>query len=549
MKVVNGDQMRALDQKAIKGVGIPGVILMENAGRGVVEKMFEFWDSLDSKKIGICCGAGNNGGDGFVIARHLMNQGFRPEVFLFADQKRVRGDAKINLEILFKMGGRVYMITGQEDLSTHGEILKGCDILVDALFGTGLRPPVQGFLAEVIRFVNGLQKRIVAVDIPSGIGSDSAKLEGPYIKADLTVTFALPKISHLLPPARIHVGQLEVVDIGIPSFLTDEAEYDMIALDPPFLFPLFRKRPSDTHKGNYGHCLIIAGSEGKTGAAYLTAQAALRMGAGLVTLALPRSLNALMEVKLTEAMTLPLPETEGKSIALDAWPEIERFLPQVNTVAIGPGISLHPDTGNLVRRVLEGVNVPLVMDADAINHLQGGLDLISASGNAPVLTPHPGEMARLIGCSVAEVLEGRPGIVREKAKEGKCFLVLKGHRTLMASPDGDLFLNPTGNSGMASGGMGDVLTGMIAGLLAQGYPKQDAMLLAVYLHGFAGDLAAKERGKEGLIASDLFEELPKAVKILQAEWCFALKKDSFQRNAFRMGIDRHLVAPDSGNEG
>lgn len=516
MKVVNGDQMRALDQKAIKGVGIPGVILMENAGRGVVEKMFEFWGSLDSKRIGICCGAGNNGGDGFVVARHLMNRGFRPEVFLFADKKKVRGDAKINLDILFKMGGRVFMITDQGDLDAHGEILEGCDILVDALFGTGLRPPVEGFLAEVIRFMNGLQKRIVSVDIPSGIGSDSARLQEPYIKADLTVTFALPKISHLLPPADACVGQLEVVDIGIPGFLMDEAEYDMIALDPPFLSQLFRKRLSDTHKGNYGHCLVIAGSEGKTGAAYLTAQAALRMGAGLVTLALPRSLNALMEVKLTEAMTLPLPETEGKSVALDAWQEIERFLPRVNTVAIGPGISLHPDTRHLVRKVLEEVNLPLVMDADAINHLEGGLDLISASGNAPVLTPHPGEMARLIGCSVAEVLEGRPGIVRQKAMEGKCFMVLKGHRTLMASPDGDLFLNLTGNSGMASGGMGDVLTGMIAGLTAQGYPKKDAMLLAVYLHGLAGDLALESRGKEGLIASDLFAEIPRALKTLQA---------------------------------
>jgi NAD(P)H-hydrate epimerase len=515
MKVVTSEQMRDLDQKAIKGLGIPGVILMENAGRGVVENMFSFWDSLDSKKIGICCGAGNNGGDGFVVARHLINRGLRPEVFLFADIKKVCGDARINLDILINMGGRVYVIPEQEMLTSYSEILKGCDILVDAIFGTGLRPPVKGFFADVIQFINALHKKVLAVDMPSGLSSDSPKLDGPYIRADITVTFALPKVSHLLPPAMDYVGELRLVDIGIPQFIVNEAEYEMIVLDRAFLAPLMRKRSPDTHKGNYGQCLIIAGSEGKTGAAYMTAQAALRIGAGLVTLALPRSLNHLMEVKLTEAMTLPLPETEERTISIEAWPKIEKFLPHVNTVAIGPGLSLHPETGELVRRIIKEVDLPLVIDADAINLLTGGLDLINESGHFPVLTPHPGEMARLIDCSVPEVLERRPGIVKKEAVRGKCYLVLKGHQTLMANPEGDLFLNSTGNPGMASGGMGDVLTGMIAGFMAQGYTREEAMLLSVYLHGLAGNLAVKVKGEEGLIATDLFDVLPNALETLK----------------------------------
>jgi NAD(P)H-hydrate epimerase len=312
-----------------------------------------------------------------------------------------------------------------------------------------------------------------------------------------------------------HVGELKLVDIGIPQFLINEAEYEMIALDRPFLKPFVRKRSLDTHKGNYGHCLIIAGSEGKTGAAYLTAQAALRIGAGLVTLGLPKSLNDLMEVKLTEAMTLPLPETKERTISMDAWPEIEKFLPNIDSIAIGPGISQHPETGEFVRKLIKEANLPLIIDADGINLLVGGLDMIKDSGNCPVLTPHPGEMARLVGCSVPEVLEGRPEIVKKEAIKGKCYLVLKGYQTLMANPEGDLFINSTGNSGMASGGMGDVLTGMIAGLVAQGYSRQEAMLLAVYLHGLAGDLAVTVKGEEGLIATDLFDVLPHAIETLK----------------------------------
>ncbi|MGA1842672.1 MAG: NAD(P)H-hydrate dehydratase [bacterium] len=515
MKVVNSEQMRSLDQKAIKGLGIPGVILMENAGRGVVENMFSFWDSLGSKKIGICCGAGNNGGDGFVVARHLINRGFKPEVFLFADIKKVCGDAKVNLDILINMGGRIYVITDQDILTSYSEILKGCDIFVDAIFGTGLRPPVKGFLADVIQFINGLNKKVIAVDIPSGLSSDSPKLDGPYIKADITVTFALPKVSHLLPPAMDYVGELRLVDIGIPRFIVDEAEYEMITLDRAFLAPLMHKRSPDTHKGDYGHCLIIAGSEGKTGAAYMTAQAALRMGAGLVTLALPKSLNDLMEVKLTEAMTLPLQETAERTISINAWPKIEEFLSRVDAVAIGPGLSQHPETGEFVRKIIKEADLPLVVDADAINLIAGELYLINESGHCPVLTPHPGEMARLTDCSVHDVLEGRPEIVKKEAVRGKCYLVLKGYQTIMANPEGDLFLNSTGNPGMASGGMGDVLTGMVAGFLAQGYPRQEAMLLAVYLHGLAGDLAAKVKGEEGLIATDLLDIIPDALAILK----------------------------------
>ncbi|MGA1797038.1 MAG: NAD(P)H-hydrate epimerase, partial [bacterium] len=415
MKVVTGEQMRALDQKAIKGLGIPGVILMEHAGMGVVEEMACRWDALDAQRIAICCGAGNNGGDGLVVARHLMNRGLRPEVFLFADMGKVRGDARINLDVLLNMGGRIYVVSDQDSLEVHGEILKGCDIIVDAIFGTGLKPPVQGFLAEVIRFINELHKQVVAVDIPSGLGADSPLVEGPCIDADLTVTFALPKVSHLLPPAMGHVGTLTVVDIGIPPFLVDEAVCAMTALDRPFLTALVRRRSPDSHKGTYGHCLIIAGSEGKTGAAYLAAQGALRIGAGLVSLALPRSLNDIMEVKLTEAMTIPLPETAGRAIAPEAWDALSPHISKFSAIVVGPGLSQHPGTGEFVRTLVSEAAAPLVIDADALNLIAGGLDLVKQSGHAPILTPHPGEMARLIGSTVSEVLEGRPEIVRQEA--------------------------------------------------------------------------------------------------------------------------------------
>ncbi len=514
MKILTGEQMRTLDQKAIRELGIPGIILMENAGRGVFEHMLDFWQDIDSKKIGICCGGGNNGGDGFVVARYLMNRGQKPEVFLFADQKKVRGDAKINLDILINTGGRVYVIPDQDALNTYKDILGKCHIIVDAIFGTGLKPPVTGFLAETIQFINGLQKEIVAVDIPSGLGSDSPKITGSCIKANLTVTFALPKVSHLLPPAMDMVGDLRIVDIGIPDFLINENEYEIMALDLPFLAPFLKKRLPNTHKGNYGHCLIIAGSEGKTGAACLAAQAALRIGAGLVTLGIPASLNDIVEIKLTEAMTLPLPETEERTLSVRALPRITEILPRISSIAIGPGLSQNPETGELVRKMINEIGLPMVIDADAINLIAGEFDLIKKAGHTPVLTPHPGEMARLIGSSVVEVLSGRPDIVKQHATEGGCYLVLKGYHTLMANPGGDIFLNLTGNPGMATGGMGDILTGMMAGLMAQGYSKQDSMLLSVYIHGLAGDLAAEIKGEEGLIATDLFDTLPKALRLL-----------------------------------
>jgi len=515
MKVVTGEQMKALDQKAIKGLGIPGVILMEHAGRIVVEEMACRWDTLDEQRIAICCGAGNNGGDGFVVARHLMNRGLLPEVFLFADIDKVRGDARINLDVLLNMGGRMYVVSDQDSMEVHGEILKGCDIIVDAIFGTGLKPPVQGFLAEVIRFINGLHKQVVAVDIPSGLGSDSPRVEGPCIEADLTVTFALPKVSQLLPPAMGLIGTLKVADIGIPPFLIDEALCAMTALDRPFLAPLVRRRSPDSHKGTYGHCLVIAGSEGKTGAAYLAAQGGLRIGAGLVSLALPRSLNDIMEVKLTEAMTIPLPETAGRTIAPEAWDALSQHISKFSAIVIGPGLSQDPGTGEFVRTLMGKTAVPLVIDADALNLIAGRLDLVKQSGLAPILTPHPGEMARLTGSTVSEVLDGRPEIIRKEAERGACHLLLKGYQSLMATPDGELFVNTTGNPGMASGGTGDVLSGMIGGLLAQGYARRDAMLLGVYLHGLAGDIAAAIKGEEGLIATDLLDAIPEAFESLK----------------------------------
>ncbi|MCL6582880.1 MAG: NAD(P)H-hydrate dehydratase [bacterium] len=515
MKVVTGQQMQALDRYTIEEIGLPGVVLMENAGRQVVAKMLEHFPNLCQCKVNVICGKGNNGGDGLVIARYLSALGVRVQIFLLAQLESLSAEAGINAAIVRNLGLAVSEILSAQDLASQREAIARADILVDAIFGTGLTPPVRGLAAEVIELLNAAGKPIVCVDLPSGLSADSSQIQGPHIIGYLTVTFALPKLAHLLPPACQAAGKLEIVDIGIPQKAIDRENIQVELIEPGPIRQWWPPRPADSHKGTYGHLLVLAGSVGKTGAAYLTSQAAARCGAGLVTLGIPESLNAIMEVKLTEVMTLPLPETADKTISARAASVIEGFLPRALALAVGPGLGVHPECLELIRWIIRSAQIPMVLDADGINVLAGQAHILKEAKQPPILTPHPKELSRLLGIELKEVLEDRLSIARRAARELNAYIVLKGFRTLIADPEGNVLINPTGNPGMATGGTGDVLTGVIGGLLAQKFSKNQALAAGVYLHGLAGDLVREQKGECGLLAQDLIDCLPVAINRLR----------------------------------
>lgn len=511
MKLATAEQMRELDRRAIQEVGIPGILLMENAGRGAAELIRERYGPRP-RKVAVLCGRGNNGGDGLVIARHLRNWGWDVRVYLFAPKGEVTGDAKVNLDIWIRMGGEVVEVLGDGAIPSLREDLALREVLVDALLGTGLKDEVKGLMRQAIELVNSLGKPVVAVDIPSGLHATTGKVLGAAVRADLTVTFGLPKVGQVVHPGADLVGDLRVVDISIPKGLIEEADLDHVLLDPEelTLAPL-GPRPKDVHKGNYGHLLLVAGSTGKTGACAMAAEAALRVGTGLVTAAVPGSLNPILEVKLTEVMTEPLPD-EGGFFSPEALPKALELLGGKSAIAIGPGMGQGAGARALVREIVRAARVPMVIDADGINCLVGALEVLKEKGAPVILTPHPGEMARLLGTTPKEVQGDRIGVARSFAREHDVILVLKGARTVVAEPSGKVFINPTGNPGMASGGMGDILTGMIGGFLAQGMDPIEAAKLGVYLHGLSGDMAREDLGEPYLSATDLLRYLPKAMR-------------------------------------
>jgi hydroxyethylthiazole kinase-like uncharacterized protein yjeF len=513
MKVANAEEMQELDRKAIETYRIPGMILMENAGRGAAEVISHTFPDIHKKKIAIISGKGNNGGDGFVIARYLLNQGVSVRVYLLADPKGLRGDAETNFNIFQRMKGEVISVPSSKDYVRVKKDLEKFDILVDGIFGTGLDAEVRGYYREVIDHLNTLQRPIVAIDIPSGLDADTGKPLGTAIRAFLTITFGLPKVGHLLPPGIDYVGEVRVIDIGLPKRLVEDEKIPTHLLEEKEIKRwLSIPRNPDTHKGDYGHLLVIAGSVGKTGAAAMACQAALRMGAGLVTLAIPKSLNGIMEMKLTEVMTEPLPETPKQTLSLRAFSAIVRLCENKKAVIIGPGLGTFKETQSLVLKLIKALDVPIILDADGLTALATQPKTLPIANRSLILTPHPGEMARLMRSQVKEVLEDRIGRSRNFSQSHHVHLVLKGHPTLISTPKGEVFINPTGNPGMASGGTGDVLTGMIGGLVCQGFDILPSLQIAVYLHGLAGDEGAQEKGEKSLIATDIIEKIPVLLK-------------------------------------
>ncbi len=509
MKVATAEQMQELDRKAIETYRIPGILLMENAGREATDVICTSFPDLRNKKVAIVAGKGNNGGDGFVIARHLMNRGIPVKVILLTDPKSLRGDAEINHYIFQRMKGEVLPAPSAKEYQKMKRDIERADLLVDAIFGTGLDAEVRGYYREVIDHLNALRKPIIAVDIPSGLNANTGKPLGTAIRASLTITFGLPKLGLLLSPKTEYVGELKIVDIGIPKSLVEEEKIQthLLEREEIFRFLSLSRRP-DTHKGDYGHLLVISGSVGKTGAAAMVCEAALRMGAGLVTLAIPKSLNPIMEMKLTEVMTEPLPETPKQTLSLKAFQPILRLCENKRAVVIGPGLGTFKETQSLILKLIKAIDLPMVIDADGLNALATQPKTLPVPNRSIVLTPHPGEMARLIHSTAKEVQDNRIGVAKEFSQSTHAYVILKGYRSLIVTPKGEVYINPTGNAGMATGGTGDVLSGMIGGLLSQGFDLLSCLKASVYLHGLAGDEVAKELGEKSLIATDLIRKMP-----------------------------------------
>jgi NAD(P)H-hydrate epimerase len=506
MKLVTASEMRELDRRAIQDLGIPSLVLMENAGRTTYQILRREFPIL-SGEVAVVAGRGNNGGDGFVVARYLANAGIPVAVFLLGSREQVSGDARVNLDILAPLGVAVAEVLTEADMNPMIHRLAKAGLIVDALLGTGLNSPVTGLMAAAIERLNHLRALVLAVDIPTGLSADTGEVLGVALKARVTVTYGWPKLGQVLAPGRDYVGRLWQVDIGIPPLLTRDISLELAeAREMQALLP---SRAFGSHKGNFGHLLVLAGSAGKTGAAALTAEAALRAGAGLVTLGVPASLNDVLEVKLTEAMTLPLPEAAAaRALGAAAWAPIMEFLDDKTTVALGPGIGTHPETRELVARLGRDLACPMVIDADGINSLAGAAAGLKDAAGPRILTPHPGEMARLVGRTTPEVQARRLDLARDTAAQFGVTLVLKGAQTVVAAPDGRAWINATGNPALASGGTGDVLTGLMGGFLAQGLAPWDAARLGVYLHGLAADFFVSRHGPRGMVAGDLLAVWP-----------------------------------------
>ena len=511
--LVTAQQMRELDRLTIES-GTPGHVLMERAGAGATAALLKAFPQVRKKPVLVFAGKGNNGGDGFVIARLLKNEGVACEVVLTAKKDEVKGDALRNLKAFARMRGRISEVTATEQLGAVRKKLSGCGLVVDALLGTGLSAPVRGLMAELIDLINASRVPVVAVDTPSGLDSDRGVPLGTAIRASLTVTFGYPKIGLLYASAKTAVGRLETVDIGIASEALTTVNPQTMLLTQESVGALVRPRTLDAHKGDFGHLLVLAGARGKSGAALLSGGAALRVGTGLVTLAGPSSLNAIFSSVLVEAMTVPMPERHDGSLALNE-NAVADAVQGKSAIAFGPGIGVSSDTIGLTQWLLLNSTIPLVIDADGLNCLATDLAVLREARVPVILTPHPGEMARLVKTSNAEVQSQRLEVARTFALQHHCYLVLKGSRTVIAAPDGRAWVNPTGNPGMASGGMGDVLTGIIGGLLAQGYAPERACQLGVFLHGFVGDRAADEKGEVGILARDLIDRLPSGIRALR----------------------------------
>ena len=514
-RLVTGAQMARIDRRAIQ-LGVSGIRLMENAGRGGARVLDDLVGGFRGKRIVILCGKGNNGGDGFVIADLAAAAGASVSTFLLATRDEVKGDARHHLDRARKNGLEIEEILETEDLERIRSALANASAAVDALLGTGIRGGPRGLVAGAIETLQDAGCPVLAVDVPSGLNADTGRVDGPCAAATRTVTFGLPKIGQFRFPGRFLCGALFCVDIGLPPAAAAAEKVNVRLIAARGGAALLPRRRPDAHKGDCGRVLILAGSTGFTGAAALSAHGALRSGAGLVRVGVPESLNDILEVKLTEAMTRPLPEVrKHRCLALRARGDIQRLVAAADCVGLGPGLGAHRETVELVRRIVLDIQAPLVLDADGINALAGAPEILRTRTAPTVVTPHPGEFARLTGLGSEAVRSDPIGSAQTLAGEASVIVVLKGAPTVVAVPCGRTYVNPSGNAGMASGGSGDVLTGILAALIGQGMDPETAACLGVYLHGLAGDLCAETAAQAGMIAGDVAAALPGARRVVE----------------------------------
>ncbi len=515
MKVVTAREMQDIDIRTIQDFGISGPVLMERAGLAVSGRVKGLFGR---KKIVVIAGSGNNGGDGLVAARHLLNDGWDVSVFLTSEPRNLGRDAQMQHKAAELFGLSVRPV---EDLLTgHSSVFSRHSLIIDAIFGTGLSKPVTGTISDVIDLINRSGLPVLSVDIPSGISSDNGQVMGNAVEACYTVTFGLPKRGHFLYPGAAHAGKLFIEDIGFPRMLTTSADIAADYLEKAYVSSLIPARENYSHKGSYGHVLIVAGSRGKTGCARMAAKACLRSGAGLVTVGVPESLASGFQACFSEEMMLVLPDRGNGALSSKSSKSVIDFMHKsADILAVGPGIGVSSDTVKIMSDIIQEMSCPVVIDADGINSLRGNMKLLRGAKWPIILTPHPGEMRGLLNDSAMEI----SGIEKDRintalsfATETGTHLVLKGVPTVIAGPDGKAFINATGNPGLATAGAGDVLSGMIAGFLAQSAAPVHSCILGVYLHGLAGDIVASRKGQHSLIASDIIDAIPAAFRSLKS---------------------------------
>ncbi|MDR1159690.1 MAG: NAD(P)H-hydrate dehydratase [Syntrophomonadaceae bacterium] len=517
MRIPTVAQMQNIDKNASREYDIPGIILMENAGLKVVEVIKEILPALSNKRIVVLAGKGNNGGDGFVIARHLHNHGAKVVTFLLGDPESLPKDAKRNYTILNKIKAQIWLLSNEHNLDKLQLALLKADLVVDAIYGIGFKGAVREFEAKVIKAVNKSKIPVVAVDVPSGVETDSGSVIGEAIKATQTVTFALPKLGLLVEPGSEYAGRLTIADISIPTDLLVDENIKTNLLTEKLVQTFIKTRPREVYKGSFGHLLAIGGSMGMSGAITMTAQAALKIGAGVITAAVPEAVAGIVAGHSPEIMTLPLPQTSDAQISTAAVPQLINFLSKATVCTIGPGMGRYPEAYDIVSLILKESDLPVVIDADALNALKDDISMVTNRSAPVVLTPHPGEFSTLTGLSTTRIQSDRIGTAREFAQKWGVILVLKGNKTIIALPSGEAFMNLTGNPGMATAGSGDVLTGIIGGLIAQNLEVSSAALVGVYVHGAAGDLGVLSQGQRGLVAGDLIKYLPQVIKVFETE--------------------------------
>jgi len=512
MHIVNAKQMRELDRGTIETIGIPGIVLMENAGRGTAEYILRTFPTTTKRRIVVLCGRGNNGGDGFVIARCLHAAGAHVCAILLADREDVQGDARVNLNAFDAIGGNIIEVHTEKYLKKISSKLGHATLFVDALLGTGLASEVTGLYRSLIETITAFEHvPVVAVDIPSGIDASTGHLLGCALRAHSTCTFGLPKYGHMLYPGAEYTGKLNVIDIGIPENLIIQAKLQGSMQDSSDFAAVLSNRAKDTHKGDCGHVLLLAGSVGKTGAAVLSARAAMRCGAGLVTVATSEKAQPHIAAQLLEVMSVPLQDNTG-GLCRGALQDIIDLCANKSVLAMGPGLGDTDAITAIIRALVATIQLPMVIDADALNALARDPQVLKQACGPVILTPHPGEMARLTGLSTDQIQSNRVGTTCELAHALGVIIVLKGAHSMIAAPDGRHWINTSGNPAMAGAGMGDALTGIIAGLLAQKTPALTAARLAVFIHGHIADKLVQERGPAPILASEIIDRIPEVLK-------------------------------------